>query len=121
MVGRGPAGRRKAASVAGRTLVSHRHLAMVPGGWLPPRCIVAADAIHTGRNVRTHLAGGGTAIVATRAIGGAVEQAVVGLGARPGTGRFVAVLAHRLATVDGGGRASGDTETGAHVTGRALR
>ena len=107
-------------AVAGGTLVGHRHLAVVPFAGLPAGHAVAAHTVHRCRNVVRNFAGGGTAVVATRAHRGRREQTVVRLGTQPGAGRLVAVLAHRLATVDGGGWPTAQAKTGAQVAGRAL-
>jgi hypothetical protein len=44
---------RERSAMAGRALVGHRHLRMVPLGRLPGRGIVAADAIDCGWDMRT--------------------------------------------------------------------
>ena len=106
--------------MAGGTLVADRHLRMVPLGRLPPAGVVTTPAVHAGWNVHSHFTCGRTAVVATGAIGGAVVQTVVGLGAKPGAGRLVAVLAHRLTTVNGSCRPRGRSKAGAQVAAGAL-
>ena len=61
--------------------------------------LVTSGAIGGGRDVVVSLASGIAAIVATGAVGGAGEGAVISFGAGPATGGLVAVLAHRLAAV----------------------
>ena len=63
--------------MAGRALIGHWHLAMVPVRGLPTCGGVAADAIHRSGYVRTRLARGGTAVVATGAVGSRGEPTVV--------------------------------------------
>jgi len=120
MVGRLAVCRGIAARVAGTALVGYRRLAVVPLGRLPAGDVVAADAVHTGRDVGRCLARGGATVVAARAVGGAGEQAVVGLGAQPGCRALVAVLAHRLAVVDGRTGLACHAKGRAGVAGRAL-
>ena len=55
--------------------------------------LVAAHTTCRGRDVRGRLAGGVAAVMATGAVGGRGEGAVIGLGPTPGGGRFVATLA----------------------------
>ena len=111
----------KATGVTRRALVRNGHLAVVPCRWFPARGGMAAGAIHRSGHVRAGLSRGCIAIVATGAIRSTVEQAVVGLRAQPGAGGLVAALAHRLAVVDGCGRACRGSKVGAHVAGCALR
>jgi len=120
VVAGGATGRRKATGMTGRALVGHRHLAVVPVRRFPPRRRMAADAVQRRWQVRTHLTRCRAAVVATGTIGRTIEQAMVGLGARPGAGRFVAVLAHTLPVVDGCRRTRRGPEAGAHMAGRAL-
>lgn len=107
-------------AVAAGTLAGHRHLRVVPLGRLPTTGVVAAHAVHRRWNMVRNLSTRGTAIVATGAIGGTVEQAVVGFGAQPRAGGLVAALAHRLAVVDGRGRTCCRTKVRAHVAAGAL-
>jgi hypothetical protein len=57
--------------------------------------LVAAGAIKRGAHVTSVLAGGCAAVVATGAVGGTGEGAVINLGTTPGAGGFVAALATR--------------------------
>lgn len=115
MIGGRAIGWRETTAVAGGTLVSYRHLAVVPACGFPRRCAVTADAVHRRRDMGSRLAGRPTAVVAAGAVGGGGKQTVVRLGRRPGTGGFVAAFARRLAAVDGGSRATGHAKAGAHV------
>ncbi len=69
--------------MAGRTLVCHRGLAMVPLGRLPATRAMTTQAIGRGRYMGRPLARGSTAVVAASAIGCACESAVVWLGRSP--------------------------------------
>ena len=82
--------RRESTGVAGRTLVSYRHLPMVPACRLPSARSVATDAIHTGRNVGGGLASGGAAVVTACTVGGTGESSMVHTRRRQPTGRLVA-------------------------------
>ena len=121
MVGRGAACGRKATGVAGRALVRNGHLAVAPSRRFPARSGMAADAIHRSGHVRSGFACGCIAVVAAGAIGSAVEQAVVRLGARPCTGGFMAVLTNRLPVVNRGCRARCRAKAGAQVASGTLR
>ena len=69
VIGRWSIRGRKASGVAGRALVGHGHLAMVPIRGLPGCGGMAADAIGRSGYVRGSLAGRGASIVATGTIG----------------------------------------------------
>jgi len=117
VIGRQSAGRRKAAGVAGGTLVRHRHLRVVPFGGLPSVGVVTGHAVGAGGNVGCHLASCATSVMAAGAVGSAAEATVVRLGAaQPTTRGFVAVLAHGHAIVDSGCRACRQAETAIQVT-----
>ena len=121
MVHRLAVGWRIGSAVASGALVGHRHLRVVPLGGLPARDAVATDAVHAGGDVHARLAGGGTAVVATGAVGAGVEQAVIRFRPQPGAGGLVAAFANCLTVVNGGCRARRGTKTGAHMAGGALR
>ena len=55
--------------------------------------LMAGGAIGCGADVITIFAGGGLAVMATGAVGGTGEGAVIGLGPAPGGGRFMATFA----------------------------
>lgn len=121
MIGRWPAGGWKAAGVAGGTLVCHGHLRVAPLGGLPAIGVVAAYAIGAGQYVRRNLARGTTAVVATSAIGRAIESAVVRLGAtEPCVGGLVAVLAYGHAIVNRRRWSCRQAEAAVEVAGRTL-
>src|SRR6185369_6912505 len=115
MAGRFAVGRWEGPGVAAGALVGYRQLGMVPAAGLPSGGVVASDAVgRAHRDVSGALAGGAAAIVAARAVGRCGEAAVIDLGPQPTRGGFVAVLAHRLPCVHGGGRLD------AGMAGRAL-
>jgi len=62
---------------------------------------MAAHTVHRSQYVRSRLADGCTAVVTARTNGGRSEQAVIRLGAEPGTRGLVATLTHGLTIVDG--------------------
>ena len=84
------------------TACDDRHIRVELGRGPAGEGLVTRHAIGRGRNMATRLASGTAAArVATRTVGRRRERAVVDLGAVPGAGRFVAVLAHRLTGVRG--------------------
>jgi hypothetical protein len=96
VVGRWPIRRRKASRVAGRALIGHGHLTMVPVRGLPGCGGVAADAIGRSGYVRGSLAGRSTSVVATGTIGRRRKPAMVHARCgQPGRG-FVACAAGGL-------------------------
>lgn len=62
-------GRWIGAAVAGRALVRHRHLAVIPAGGFPAIRRVAAGAIERRADVAAGFAGGRTSVVAAGAVG----------------------------------------------------
>src|SRR6185369_3096689 len=73
--------RRVSTGVAARALVGDRELAVVPAAGLPRRRVVAGNAVGAAhRDMRCVLAGGATAVVAARTVGGSCEATVVDLG-----------------------------------------
>ena len=113
--------RRECAAVAGRTLVDNGQLGVIPLGRLPGGRTVAAHTVHAGGDVRGRFTCRGAPVVATRTVRSRGEQAVIGFGAEPRAGRFMAAFTNRLAIVNSGRRPACCPITGAHVAGRALR
>lgn len=93
---------------------------MVPLGGLPAGYAVATDAVDRRGHVRGRFAYSSAAVVACGAVGRRGKQSVVRLSASPRCSGFVAILANRLAVVDGGCRLARSTEAGVGVAGGAL-
>ena len=96
-------------------------LGVVPFGGLPRVDRMTAGAFVSGWKVVGQLSSGGTAIVATAAIGGGIEKAMVRFGRGPAGRRLVARLAvASYRSVDGGRRFTCNTVTGCQMAGRTL-
>ncbi len=120
VAGRNAAGWRETTGVARRALVGNRHLGVVPFAGLPARGVMATHAICGCGHVRPRFTCGRTTVVACGAVGRRCKQGVVRLSASPRCSGLVAILANRLAVVDGGCRLARSTEAGVGVTGGAL-
>ena len=122
VIGCSAVGRRISTAVAGGALVHYRSLRMVPLAGFPSVRAMAAHAVRCSGNMVRSLAGCRATVVATGAIGGCVEQAVVRLGAGPGASGFVTTFAvARDRSVYRRSRFPGRPKTGIEVTGGALR
>ncbi len=120
VVGRFSIRRGISAAMAGRTLIRHRNLRMVPLGRLPSSGAMATDAVGSGWNVGTQFSRCATAIVATGAIGCRGIQTMVWLRASPTGRRLMASLANRLTRMDSGCGSTGQPKTCIQMATRAL-
>ena len=107
--------------MASGALVGDRLLRVIPFGRFPRRSVVAAHAVCGGYEVLSIFSGGGATVVATGAIGGAVEEVVIDLCASPGRSGLVAAFAIGLPIVNGGVGFSSEAKAGRRMAGCALR